>query len=481
MSSIQASDEMSELNPPEAPWSAHARAEAALRSTVTSTGSLLFLGFGNLLYAILYTQVYMNMAQFWEYIGYGAFGYGRNWHIIGWAIVTLSGFFVPINRRDIGSFIVSFTFYVLYVPCIISPFIQGFTGFYTVLASGVLLGGSFVILSLVVRTVRDRSGGDVRQVVGPQFFWLGVIAVWLFGNLFVFYVYQGNLRFASFSEVYDQRFGADLIAGSGIAGYFVGNLACAINPVIIALGLKRKSGALVVMGIASQVMMYSTSALKAIIVATMMIIAFHFLFADRSGAKTKRFFLSLLAVAAAGIFLQPFYTGGNGVANQIMSLIYMRTLTTPGVLYGTYLDFFSRYPVTHLSHIHPINWFVHYPYGDLQIGQVVGMYITPAVSIESLNVNANYLATDGIAAFGVAGILVVTAISAILFRTVTKLLERTDRQLVSTTLVAFLTYLSNVSLFTALLSYGGFLAFALLWLVPRAGVQLDRGRGWHLI
>jgi hypothetical protein len=451
------------------------------RFATISPGSLFLLGIGNLAFAIFYTQIYMTMAQFWGYLGYGAFGYGSSWPIAGWLIVLVAGFFVPLNRRDIGAFIVTFTFYILYVPCILSPFIQGFVDFFTALMSGILLGISFVILSVVVRPVRDRGTGEPRPLLGSRFFWLGLLSIWLMGNLFVLYVFRGNLRFASFSEVYDQRFEADLVAGSAIAAYAIGNLSCAVNPLVLALGLKRKSVALVLMGIASQLLLYSTSALKAILVATMMIVVFHVVFSDRLGPKNKTFFFGILGVAAAGILIGPYYTAGDGIFDQLMSLIYQRTLTTPGMLYGTYLDFFSKYPLTYLSHVNVVKWIIPYPYGELQIGQVVGNYITPAVSIESLNTNASYLATDGLAAFGLPGIMIATAISAFLFRLTTAVLEKTDRQLVSTALVAFLTYLSNVSIFTALLSYGGILVIGLLWLVPRSGIDLDRGPRWHLI
>jgi len=453
---------------------------AAGGKAATSLGFLFFLSLGNLAFAVFYTQIYMTMAQFWGYLGYGAFGYGGSWPVIGWSLTVVAGIFAPVNKRDVGSFIVTFTFYILYVPCILSPFIQGFVGFSTALMSGFLLAASYIALSVTVRTGPSSEPANPSRLLDSRFFWVALLVIWSMGNLFVLYVFRGSLRFASFSEVYDQRFEADLVAGSAIAAYAIGNLSCAVNPVLLALGLKRKSAALVVMSIASQILLYSTSALKAIVVATIMIVVFHFVFSDRMGSKNMRFFLGLLAVAAVGTLAMPLYSGGDGIFDQFVSLIYQRTLTTPGMLYGTYLDFFSKFPLTHLSHVNVVRWIIPYPYGELQIGQVVGNYITPAVSIESLNTNASYLATDGIAAFGLAGIVIATAISAVLFKATAKVLDKTDRQLVVTALVAFLTYLSNVSMFTALLSYGGLLIVGLLWLIPRAGVELDRGPRWHL-
>ena len=436
---------------------------------------------GSLLYTFLYVQIYAVMASYWDYLGFTMLGYDRNYHFAAYFLVPLASLGLRNDDRTLGSFIMHVLFVVLFAPCIITPFLQGSFRFYELFTSGGLLAASFLFICWSVRWGRRTADvGPPPSLFTPGFFWAGLVGLWAALNLYVIASFFGQLRFAGFADVYEQRYLADSVAAGGLVFYAIFNLAGAVNPLILALGLRRHSAGLVAMGIISQLLMYSTSALRSIIASTLVMIVLHFVLGREGPPRNQLILPGILAVLVGGLLFLPFYSIF-GVIDQLMTIVFVRTIMTPGVIYGVYMEFFSVYPVTHFSHINIIGTFTEYPYGVLQIGQVVGEYMVQKSGLEVINANANYLATDGLGSFWVAGIPIIGLVSAVLFRLTDRLLSKTDTRLCCMAMVGVLMSLANVSIFTTIVSFGGFLLVALLWAVPRAGLVLDRGQGWNLL
>jgi hypothetical protein len=122
-----------------------------------------------------------------------------------------------------------------------------------------------------------------------------------------------------------------------------------------------------------------------------------------------------------------------------------------------YINFFQSHPLTYYSHINVVSVFVHYPY-QMSLGQVVGFDLVA----DDLNANANIYATDGYAALGAVGVVLIGAILG-LFLSVANAMTARSLRMACAAFVPFVMIVSNSSLFTSLLSGGGFLLLLLVY------------------
>jgi hypothetical protein len=122
-----------------------------------------------------------------------------------------------------------------------------------------------------------------------------------------------------------------------------------------------------------------------------------------------------------------------------------------------YINFFSSHPFTYYSHINIVSWLVHYPY-QLSLGEVIGFDLVG----DDLDANANFYATDGVAAMGAIGVVVAGAAFGLVL-CVADALTRNRLRLACTAMIAFVMNLSNSSLFTSLITGGGAVLLCLLY------------------
>src|SRR5436305_893627 len=167
-----------------------------------------------LLYTFVYVQVYAVMGEFWDYIGFTLHGYDAGFYYIAYFFVAIASLGVRTHTHTVGEFIVNVTFAILYLPCIITPFLQGTLGLDVQIESAALLTLAFLITSWMVHFGQlNTLERPLRLVVEPSIFWMGLMGIWLAANMYVFLVFGANLRLAGLADVYEQRFLADSVAG----------------------------------------------------------------------------------------------------------------------------------------------------------------------------------------------------------------------------------------------------------------------------
>ncbi len=129
-------------------------------------------------------------------------------------------------------------------------------------------------------------------------------------------------------------------------------------------------------------------------------------------------------------------------------IVILRTSAVAGWLSQYYLRFFcvNDNPFTYYSHINLVNVITNgYPFS-----QPLGM----AVAYGNQNANANFLLTDGLAAGGILGILIIGIFFYLLMHLINSI---SYRYKISDLLIVFLptlSYILNTSIFTTLLSNG---------------------------
>jgi len=104
-----------------------------------------------------------------------------------------------------------------------------------------------------------------------------------------------------------------------------------------------------------------------------------------------------------------------------------------------------------------VGLFVHYPY-QMTLGEVIGYDLVTS----DLDANASFYATDGYAALGAVGVVLIGPIFG-LFLSVANAMTASSLRMACAAFVPFVMIVSNSSLFTSLLSGGGFLLLLLVY------------------
>jgi hypothetical protein len=152
--------------------------------------------------------------------------------------------------------------------------------------------------------------------------------------------------------------------------------------------------------------------------------------------------------------------GPDSTAFLVSAIVLNRTIGNGGQLTMTYYDFFTFHAQTDYSHVNGIKLLTHpYPYGDLALGQVVGQFYWSPLA----NANANFWATDGIAAMGLVGVFFASVGSALLFVMMNSFTRLYDTRFVALCFLPFVITLLNQSMFSSFWSGGGF--FLLLYFI----------------
>jgi len=169
-------------------------------------------------------------------------------------------------------------------------------------------------------------------------------------------------------------------------------------------------------------------------------------------------FLKILLVTSGLLISLDILFYDNEILVFLPSLLFLRTIGNAGVLNFWYYDFFSTHDYTYFSHLNIINYlFNGYKFGNEGLGKIVGSYYWGA----SMNANANFWATDGIASLGIFGVLLISIFFSFFLILLNALTELRKNNLHILVLIPFLISLTNTSLFSSFLTGGLFLVILL--------------------
>jgi hypothetical protein len=266
------------------------------------------------------------------------------------------------------------------------------------------------------------------------------------------------------------------MAGSYV-GYAVMWVSSVFYPFLMAWGLARKSYLIVSFGALGQAFIYTLTGLKGNLVFIAIIIGFSVLLK----ANRRLFGVNLVwGLVLLGIVLNSItITMTEDVSDlpfAASNILFMRSIGMPGLLTAEYADFFSDHPLTYLSHVKGINLFIKYPY-RMDLGYEVGSFHHHAFE---LNSNAHFWAMDGLAGLGLPGIVLLSLLCGGVLFLIDSVASRHDIHFSALFMTFTAINLSNVSLFTSLLSGGVFLSWLMFWVMPdnytAAAVQTRRAR-----
>ncbi|ONN67092.1 hypothetical protein [Herbaspirillum sp. VT-16-41] len=406
------------------------------------------------LYFVCLYYIYVFELRRWDYLGFPLGDYSVPALLYCFVLAMIPAMMFPLFLRRLSVFVVWFVYFFIFVPALLYPVLQAYRDDTLLLSTALFLG------MLLLFICSGASSGHLDIRVSRRWFLRLFMLAYIALVLYVFYVFRDSLSLADITDVYGQRAQADIAADGTYVGYATGVLSGAFNPFLIGVGLVHRRHRLLVLGVGGQIFIYATFALKSVLLSIGVIPLMYFLVFRGERPRALNVALFCLAMMAGPVLLGLFYSADDSVLYEnFMALVYMRIVGMVGALTGVYYDFFAQSAVTLYSHINVLGRLFGYPY-SMQIGQVIGEFMGL-----DMNANANFFATDGLAAAGLLGVVFIGAVVGICLRFFDMVVPARNVRLMCVVAVPSLVNLANSSWFTTLLT-GGFLILVLcvaLW------------------
>jgi hypothetical protein len=407
----------------------------------------------------------------WDYLGLTYKSPDPLLSVVGYFLAATVCTISPLRIRRPSQVIYWILYFVVYIPGLFVPLYVHLDQSLTLLLIQLSMTGGMVLIALSYRLKLLQVRHHPLEV---KLFWAVFFICFVVCSSILLFVFRGNLHLASLSEVYDVRFKAGQIARENLGiTYVSAALSSVMNPFLIGYGLSARRRGLVALGVAGQVLVYATAAMKSVLISPALIIFFFYsLKKDRGGWAPK------MSLWLAGVFfaLTALVIGtSQGLLFNLASATLVRNFALPGLFIGQYQYFFESFPHTYLSHVAGVNLLIPDPYALATGKEIGGFYAGTSGKYGAPNANACFFAMDGIAGFGLAGIPIMGVICALMFSAVDSCARKYPIAFSASVLLMCAVSLTNASLFTTFLS-GGFMAFILLFVfMPRNLVETAPG------
>jgi hypothetical protein len=416
----------------------------------------LFLAILSLAFVVAYIFAYRSFLHVnFDYAGFALFE-RTNWFSLWSVLISILPIIFFSRIRALSSIIATLVYVILYMPIVLT-FMMGSDRpeFELVKVHGALFFGMSLLF------LADRINLKLEYRLRLNFNFTKII-LWLtlFVTVYLAIIYRSNLKLVGFSDVYEQRFANAEIGKDLITAYLSMWLQAFMVPICLAHGLTQRKKWYFLAGTLACLVTYLATASKGAVLFPIIFFAFYLLF--RNGRIIK-FHLFFLAIITSIIFLLTISTSPEQELQFIVtSLLLSRTIGNAGFLAIHYYDFFLTHPYTYFSHVGPINAITGaYPFGSLQLGQVVGQYYWS----EDMGANANFWVSDGIASMGIAGVMIISVISFVILIIFNTVVKGHNQLFVVMSFLPFMFYIANTPLFLSMMSGGGLLLLLYFFIV----------------
>lgn len=410
------------------------------------------------LYFITLYYVYAFPMRKWEYLGFPLGEHTIAQVTLCWALSILPIPLISKRIKKLSTFTIWCIYYFVYIPAVLIPVLQNTIPSATALS--LTLFASFCSLVLIANLKLSK----IKLKTSKNLWHAAFITTFAVTTVYLIYSFRNNISFAAYSEIYSQRRSAGENAQAPFSTYFVFWLMNCFSPILIAIGLIYKKHIYTLLGISGQLVIYSSVATKTSILSILVMIALHMFVTSNKKPSFRG-----IGTFSIGSLLLPLGLGLIGtndtssISGIISSLILMRTFAMTGGLTGVYYDFFASNPMTNYSHINFVQIFTQYPYEE-SLGRTIGA----SLGFSKMNANANFFATDGIAAAGLPGVMLIGIIVGVTLLAFDSVIPKQNVKLACIACIPAIINLSNTSFFTTLLS-GGLLLVVLFmstWSTP---------------
>ena len=424
----------------------------------------VLLVLGILGYVVIFQWVYITWLHYnYDYMGFAYNPPPADYLALSFCLSLLPGFFMPIKLLRPSQLIYWVLYLAVFIPAMFVPLYIALQPASDVAMLMISLFAGFLVTgcSYLFPLLRLRTSRLPKTV-----FWLGFAFVTLSLTAWVITVFRDHMRLVSLHNIYKEvRFAADEVMVASSVGYAIMWLSSVFNPFLISWGLVHKRLSFLIAGVLGQVLIYSTVGAKSAILSIPILFLFYFVLRKHIDHFGLRLIWGVVAVFLLLNSINMVMGDiSSGSLKMLSAIIFMRTFGMPGVLAGQYHAFFQDHPLTYLSHVNVVRLLQDYPYSN-PVGIEIGNYFYGVDS--QMNANVNFWITDGLAGFGLPGILLISLLCALVFW----LLDSTAKghsPIFTALLVSFAALnISNISLFTTLLSGGLGFCILIFYLMPK--------------
>lgn len=413
---------------------------------------------------------------------WGYFGFTYNffeWPEIAFALflAIVVAFVLPTKLERPSCIIILLLFVVVYIPTIVITLGLNERSIARYGVSLLMLSLAFVVVCLVNRSTYLSI--VTTQMPGKVFNRL-FLCCWLVMFIILLYNFSSIMKLSGLDDVYEQR-----AAGTStniIIGYIQTYFSNVFSPGLISLGLVLRKRWFILIGCIGCLAIYMITAQRTVFLLPIVIIGLNYVLKSTSPTiRSSAFLIFLLSITV--IFCSLFYVE-NDMVSFLSTYIIFRTLAVPGLTFSQYFDVFGTYGLTWWSHIKGIDLLIAAP--DFfaqhqfwpQLGRIVGD--TFYDNAEN-NVNANLFSSDGVAAAGSGGVLLIGVVAAVWLKLLDWAARGWDKTLVILLTVPLGLTLTNGPLATTLLSFGGLFWIAIFYFCKPSAQRIQKVKSKRLI
>ena len=403
----------------------------------------------SLVYIVIYDMAFSDFVfKLFHYMGIDYIPMPATTYMV-WAVISVFPILFYKGVKVLSSFFTIFLYIMVYIPFIHAIFTMWGIDTFTKYTYSLLMAFLFSLYF----SIGTKNTIFKNIIITPQipfkwieFFTIVLTAVLVISNLGSMHLVNVFTQSDLMYELRAQN--AEEAAGeASILAYIKGSLFGAFYPFLLINYLGEKKWLKTILITAAYFLLFMIDMQKLTFFMPFALIALC-LFIKRQGKafsmrlhSTVMYLFSVASIAILNIKDEVIQLGAGFI-------IILRTTAVAGWLTQYYLRFFSvnDNPYTLYSHINIINLLTeYYPYAS-SLGETV--------AYGSQNANANFLLTDGVAAAGIFGLLLIGLVFYFLLHILNSI---SYRYRLSDLLVIFLptlSYVMNTSLFTTLLSNG---------------------------
>lgn len=406
------------------------------------------------IYALAYDFMYENFVyKLFSYIGnidYVEIGIENR---VLWILLSVLPFAAYRGLTKLSSFFSLFLYLFVYLPFIHAIFVA-----YNISQLQIY---SYSLAMMVIMISLFKLGGEwtlLRDiVVKPQISLRTIEIITLVLTLLYVAIAHSSMHFVNIftqsGDMYAYREQNSEVESLGGIAYVQGWLFGAFYPFLLVSYLKMKRRKMALLPLIGYFLLFAVDMQKMTFLMPFALIFMYYVI-SLNEEKICNYLHSFMMVCILIISLVLYIFQDDEIVFTLAAIVLLRTVCVAGWLTQFYIHFFNENPYTYYSHINIVNYITEsYPYTE-PLGKVV--------AYGSQNANANFFLTDGVAACGLVGIVMIGLFFATILMFINSISARYKKSDMFIMFIPTIAYFLNASIFTTLLSSGLFILIILV-------------------
>lgn len=406
------------------------------------------------IYALAYDFMYENFVyKLFSYIGnidYVEIGIENR---VLWILLSVLPFAAYRGLTKLSSFFSLFLYLFVYLPFIHAIFVA-----YNISQLQIY---SYSLAMMVIMISLFKLGGEwtlLRDiVVKPQISLRTIEIITLVLTLLYVAIAHSSMHFVNIftqsADMYAYREQNSEVESLGGIAYVQGWLFGAFYPFLLVSYLKMKRRKMALLPLIGYFLLFAVDMQKMTFLMPFALIFMYYVI-SLNEEKICNYLHSFMMVCILIISLVLYIFQDDEIVFTLAAIVLLRTVCVAGWLTQFYIHFFNENPYTYYSHINIVNYITEsYPYTE-PLGKVV--------AYGSQNANANFFLTDGVAACGLVGIVMIGLFFATILMFINSISARYKKSDMFIIFMPTIAYFLNASIFTTLLSSGLFILIILV-------------------